>query len=273
MHPSIGVREWDRLVSAAEREGVAPLLRYRLEKSGCLDSSPNGVSQALNRAYFSAAANNLLLLGELSHLLDTLGATDGDEPAIVLKGADLALSVYPSFALRPMCDLDLLLPRERIEESQKKLAELGYERTQPEVARGHNRLTGHAVCLTGGPSNCVAVELHWRLVGGDHDWRAPEAEWFREQTETWNRCVPSDSSDAEAMSRLPRAFTHLKPSAHLLYLAAHLMFQHSGAGRRLIWNYDLHLLVKRYRDLLEWDEIRKRAQEFRWSASLLQALQ
>jgi hypothetical protein len=119
----------------------------------------------------------------------------------------------------------------------------------------------------------VAVELHWRLVGGDHDWRAPETEWFREQTETWNRDDSPDSSDTEAMSRLPRALTHLKPSAHLLYLAAHLMFQHSGEGQRLIWTYDLHLLVKRYGDRLEWDEIRKRAREFRWSASLLLALQ
>jgi hypothetical protein len=270
--PTIVADEWTWLIDAANREGFAPLLRYELEKRGWLGSVPTEVARSLDRAYFSTAANNLVLLGELASLLDDLG---GDEPAIVLKGADLALSVYPGFALRPMCDLDILLPRERIEESQRKLTELGYERMQPEIAPGHNQMMGHAVSLIGGPSRCVAVELHWRLVGGDHDWRAPEADWFFEQTETWVRGEPRGSTEAagsEVESKLPRAFTRLKPSAHLLYLSAHLTFQHGGVGHRLIWNYDLHLLVERYRDQLEWDEIRARAREFGWSASVVLAL-
>jgi hypothetical protein len=192
---------------------------------------------------------------------------------VVLKGADLALTVYPSFALRPMCDLDLLVHRGSMEEGLRRLGRLGYRKAMPEVASGHDRITGHATCLYGGAHDCVTVELHWGLVAGDHDWRSPNLDWFWKQAEEWKRegfgCI-SIGSEAGSETELPASFFHLKPTAHMLYLAAHLMFQHGGT--RLLWYYDLHLLVSRYRDQMDWEEILRWARQFRWTAPLHAAL-
>jgi hypothetical protein len=64
----------------------------------------------------------------------------------------------------------------------------------------------------------------------------------------------------------------LAPTAHLLYLAAHLMLHHGGAEARLIWFYDVHLMVEREGDGLDWDELVRRASQFRWAPALAAAL-
>jgi hypothetical protein len=73
--------------------------------------------------------------------------------------------------------------------------------------------------------------------------------------------------------RFPPRVLQLTPTARLLYLAAHLMFHHSSAHARLLWFYDIHLLVEREVGRIHWDELARRAQGFRWSAALHAALQ
>ncbi|HEY1013904.1 MAG TPA: nucleotidyltransferase family protein, partial [Herpetosiphonaceae bacterium] len=64
----------------------------------------------------------------------------------------------------------------------------------------------------------------------------------------------------------------LRPGAHLLYLAAHLMLQHGEEQPRLIWCYDLHLLLERHGAALDWPELIERASAFRWAGALHAAL-
>ena len=267
--------DWHRLVSEADGEGVAPLLRRSLEDHGQLDRIPEPARRALHRAHFVTAANNLLILNELCRVMDALGGGVPEVRPVVLKGADLAMTVYPGIALRPMCDLDLLVPREALDEGVRRVCDLGYREVFPEVASGHSRLTGHAVCLQGGPHESVAVEMHWGLVGGDHDWRSPDLDWFWEQTEEWKQgpsAAVSEQPPGGKPSRLPSSFYHLTPSAHLLYLSAHLMFQHRGSEARLVWLYDLHLLVCHDQSRLDWEEILAKAREFHWTAALHDSL-
>ncbi len=266
-----GSQDWDRLISAAEREGVTSLVRQSLEDSGGLERIPEEARRTFQRARFATSARNLLILNQLCRVMEALG----EIKPIVLKGADLAMTLYPSIALRPMCDLDLLVGRENLDEAVRRVGELGYRRISPEMASGHGRLTGHAVCLLGGPHDSVAVEVHWGLVAGDNDWRSPELDWFWEQTEEWkqdSQPVEVSEQPGDHRFKLPGAFLHLKPEAHLLYLAAHLMFQHSSSEPRLIWLYDLHLLVSRFGSRINWEEILVRAREFRWAAPLLASL-
>ena len=68
-----------------------------------------------------------------------------------------------------------------------------------------------------------------------------------------------------------RALT-LTPTAHLLYLSAHLMLQHGEAHSSLRWFYDIYLLVERERGRMRWDELVARAREFRWAPAVYTAL-
>jgi hypothetical protein len=257
---------WRLLIALANEEGVAPLLRYELEENGWLETLPAEVQSALHRAYFATAANNVIFFSELCRVLDVLGSRDAPEP-VVLKGADLALTLYPNVALRPMCDLDLLVSRESVEESVKRLSQLGYHHALTDVATGHRERTAFTTYLAGGPKRSVAVELHWGLVAGSDDRRSPQnLDWFWKQTEPVTVDIESGTQ-----FRHPETFVHLTPTAHLLYLAAHLVLQHGGA--RLLWHYDIHRLVSQSGHRLDWEEIQKHARELGWTAPLNAALE
>lgn len=245
--------DWVLLVATARVEGVAPLLCHALGKAGWPDGVPSHLRRDLQAAYYATAVRNTLLYQELSRILTAL-LSAAPLPVIVLKGAALATSLYPSIALRPLGDLDLLVPRRHLGMALRAVQSLGYCEAYPEMTPGLNRVVGHHVHLRGGPQQGVAVELHWSLVGGDSDWRSPPLDWFWEQTEE-------------------RTVLQLTSTAHLLYLAAHLMLQHGGARARLLWYYDIHLLVSHWESRLDWDELLNRAREFRWAAALHAALQ
>jgi hypothetical protein len=165
-----------------------------------------------------------------------------------------------------MCDLDLLVRRDSVEESVERLSELGYRQALTDVAAGHRERTAFTTYLAGGPKNSVAVEIHWGLVAGRDDRRSPQnLDWFWKQTEPVTVDIESG-----AQFRHPETFVHLTPTAHLLYLAAHLVLQHGGA--RLLWYFDIHRLVSQSGHLLDWEEIQKQARELGWTAALHAAL-
>ena len=311
--------DWRLLAATARREGVAPLLYPALkeqksrgaEVQECeaepsssphlplspaphLPCVPPDVQADLRQAYYATTARNLLLYHELSRLLTALSAPPQSPtpniqypisniqppiPVILLKGAALAATLYPSIGLRPMGDLDLLVPEERLAEAVARLKALGYVQPHPEMAAGLNALAGHHVNLQGGRDVHLPVELHWPLVSGEHDWRSPSLPWFWQQTEPCpnlqslisNPQYPISNPQSPAHDP-PSVIITLTPTAHLLYLSAHLMLQHGEARSALRWFYDIYLLVKRSGQRSQWDEAVARAREFRWAPALYAAL-
>ena len=67
---------------------------------------PAAVREHLKASYYATAARNTLLFRELSRILAALA--EAEIPVILLKGVDLAQTLYPDPALRLMGDLDLL---------------------------------------------------------------------------------------------------------------------------------------------------------------------
>ena len=287
---TLGPDDWRLLAATARREGVAPLLyhalkerrsrgaevqRHRGERSSApllpcspapLPRVPPGVQAGLRQAYYATTARNLLIYRELSRILAALRVSPSPPlPVILLKGAALAATLYPSIGLRPMGDLDLLVSEDRLAEAVACLKALGYVEPYPDMVAGLNALAGHHVNLQGGRDIHLAVELHWTLVSGEHDWRSPSLPWFWQQTEPLpNSQLPIHNSQFEIFT--------LTPTAHLLYLCAHLMLQHGEARSVLRWFYDIHLLVTQEGQRIDWDELILRAQKFRWAPALHSAL-
>ena len=269
---TLGPDDWRLLATTARREGVAPLLYYILNEASWVTDVPLDAQSELRQSYYVTAARSLLIYQELSCILTALYSFPHHPPIIVLKGAALAITLYPSIALRPMADLDLLVGRQHLEVAVQAMQSLGYREVYPGMSRELNRLADLHVQMRGGPNQGVTVELHWNLVGGNTDWRKPPLDWFWNQTEPFDLRGLSDS----LASPLPHTSTPLlalTPTAHLLYLAAHLVLQHGGGQSRLRWFYDLHLMISRYENRLHWDELLARAREFRWVVALCAALQ
>ncbi len=262
--PSLSSDDWHLLAATARREGVAPVLYHGLKGAGWLASVPPDVQGHLRQACYATMASNLLLYRELFRILTALSTPPQSPiPTIILKGAALAATVYDHIGLRPMGDLDLLVPEERLAEAAARLKALGYVEPYPEMAPGLNLLAGHHVHLQGGQDITLAVELHWTLIGGEHDWRPPSLPWFWSQTEALS-LTPHRGVGVRALT--------LTPTAHLLYLSAHLMLQHGEARSHLRWFYDIHLLIEREGQRIQWDEVVARAKGFRWAAAVYAAL-
>jgi hypothetical protein len=266
-------------------------LRPPISPSPHLSCIPPDVQADLRQAYYATTARNLLIYRELSRILThfrfsmlRLGSAQvfdfrfghpqsqianpqSEIPTVILKGAALATTLYDSIGLRPMGDLDLLVPEERLAEAVARLEALGYVQPHPDMAPGLNALAGHHVHLQGGQDIHLAVELHWTLIGGEHDWRSPSLPWFWSQTEPFI-VTPSPLHPSSSAPLLT-----LTPTAHLLYLSAHLMLQHGEARSALRWFYDIYLLVEREGQRIQWDQVVARAREFRWAPAVHAALE
>jgi hypothetical protein len=115
--PSSGAAA-DLLVAQAARQGLLPLL---FEAHG---EMPAVVQEALERqrgftrVHAARTARLRDTVGRLCRLL-------ADEPVILLKGADYMRRLYPRPELRPMDDVDVLVPRARIDEVCRRLEAAG----------------------------------------------------------------------------------------------------------------------------------------------------
>ena len=246
---------WDALTDLAIRERVAPLLSQRLEAR---NDVPDLARQKLRAELYHTGAFNIVLYRELARLLE-----DAPGRVVVLKGAALASSIYDDPALRPMCDIDVLVRREDLALWTSHVTDLGYERASPEMARGLSKAVHYHVAFRGGPHGETVIELHWSLIAGDSDWRTPDIDWFWSQTEPWH--PPEASAGHEALQ--------LTPAARLLYLSAHAMLQHGSAATRLLWLYDIHRVVEQGVARLSWPEIVSRARTLEWDSAVAEALE
>ena len=239
------------LVMMAKSEGVGPLLYWHFKDGNWPAGMPTELQNWLRQSYYQTAANNAVLFKELERILAAFA--EAEIPVIVLKGAVLAQTLYPDPGLRPMGDLDFLIKEEIINQGLEILYPFGYKEYKPEIAPGINQLLGYEIGLSGGPNNKVITELHWNLVAGGVDWRSPPIEWFWEQTSSFGN--------------FPKAQT-FTPEAHLLYAAAHSVLQHGMMQARLLWLFELHLMISQWRERLDWDELIKIAKMIEWTPIL-----
>jgi hypothetical protein len=256
--PAVPADEWERLVPRAIEERVAPLLYWKTRNDGAI---PSRFRTELRRELFRAEASNLILYRELAFLLRR-SRESGLATPVLLKGGALAASLYPEIGLRPMGDLDLLVPREELPQWLALAEGASFRRAAPEMARGVTERVHYHVAFSGGTTGGAAIEIHFGLIAGESDSRAPETSWFFARTDRWE---PPPSIDC------PPA-RELEPTAHLPYLGAHAMLQHGGAQARLIWFHDIHLLVTARADRIRWDEVAEAAGRFGWGPALSAAL-
>ncbi len=231
----------------SEVERLSPLLYYGFDRLGWPDTVPEDERHHFRKAYYASAGRNVELLDALGNAAEALSARDIQ--TIAVKGAELATNVYPSVALRPMSDIDLCVSPEQGEAAEATLTELGYRPYAPEMTPGLARKTRHAKLFIGGARDNIAIDLHWSLVGGLGDTRAPHYDWLRDNT------VRSDAP-----------YERLSETAHLAYLAAHMKLQHYDEEIPLLWLVDFTLLASS--SSMEWEVLFADARALGWSDAL-----
>jgi hypothetical protein len=154
---------WSGVAERAESHGMAPLLSRHLATAGV--RPPDDAHRTLQALVLRHRDANRIRREVLAEILRTFSA-QGIE-AVILKGAALSLLLYPDPGLRPMRDLDILVPPDRAREAQALLRDLGFD--APDTERNPYQTDHHhlpnATRRSGGL--LMSVEVHHDALSRD----------------------------------------------------------------------------------------------------------
>ena len=253
--------DWTGILELAGRQKLEPLLYHQLIRRVDKDRFPPSVIEHLRHAYYLGADRNIRRYHRLQPLLARL--RDKDIPVIALKGACLAESVYPNIALRPMSDVDLLIPKHELAKARSVMVEAGCVH-QPDADIDRLCRISHQLSVfivrepadrtksdrrSADPINSFSLELHWTIETPTGPFTIPVAG-------LWNRSRPTQVAGVEVLS--------LSPEDLLLHVCLHAGYHH-GLGAGLLPCCDMAFIIERYRAELDWPEVVRRACE--WGAA------
>jgi hypothetical protein len=244
---SVSDRAWLAIRRLAAEQRLAPLLHWRLTHERRDLVVPDGVREALAVGYREGTFRALRLQAGLlaaARILDERGI-----PCLALKGAYLAFHAYPEPALRPLRDLDLLVPKKDGLEAFRALEDAGYTQLPGQsvdpvaFADGHKHLP-----VLRDPAGDLHVELHWSL----DDPQLPGADAFAEER-VWGRRIERVVAG--------RALGYLNEADLLLLLVTHTLRTHRFTNGPLVLS-DIHYLAAK--GTIDWRLFWLQAQGVGW---------
>jgi hypothetical protein len=217
------------LLDACATLQVSTLLHHRLAGTRH-DDWPDDVRRELARTAHASAAIEMIRSRETAAVLNALAAA-GIHP-ILLKGAPLAHVLYDSPALRPHADTDLLIRAEEREIVKSTMRGHGY--VESLLSDGEMLFCQFAMVRRDRFGVEHAFDFHWKI-----------------STQTVFAGVLMYEELAAAAIPVPALGPHARCAGaiHALLLACiHPVMHHRGT-ERLIWLYDIHLLMSRFSDV------------------------
>ena len=253
---------WRPVVDLAVECGLAPVLLWTVRQSS-FDTSGSQIFLPLVQTAHQTAMGAALLERAQCDVESAL--RDAGIPTLWIKGAALVHTNYPQPTLRPMSDLDVLVPYAQREQALSVVQRIGYDfyildsRLSRSSGDALVLKLSHHYHLKGGVGNNVVLELHFRLLTyNDELLSLEQLQWF------WgHRHTVCSGSDL--------VFDTLTPEAHLLYLCAHAMLQHGEGHPYLLRFFDMHQIVTQ--TPLDWSIIVDQAVVLGWTRAVERALQ
>lgn len=216
----------DSLLEAAEHHGVAGLLLHRLATS----SEPALASwDHLRRLAARQSAAAALRDGEALAVLRR--AAGAGLPLVVIKGLALAYTVYPHPWIRERSDTDLLVREDDLPRFDRLFGELGYT-LLPHV-RGALTLPQCHYYKDDAHGFRHAWDLHWRLTS---------SQALRDTLD--ERAVRARAEEIASL-----AGARVPSRADALLLACVHRLAHHFDDRRLIWLWDIRLLLEQMNEV------------------------
>ncbi len=212
----------------ADKQDLKPLLFDRLSDCEMLSVCPGKIQRELRRE-----AERQLLIEEArrSDYERLLGVLGTKVRFLILKGTALAYSLYPKPFLRLRCDTDLLIEEKDRDRVDRLMKDLGYHQ-EPQI---HGQYVMPQAIYSKEDSFGVehVYDIHWKPFN-PHEF---SEEFSFEELTLNSMLIPALGPDVRALS-YPYA---------LLVAAIHRMAHHYD-DPRLLWLYDLHLLIENLSD-------------------------
>lgn len=154
---------WKEVLHKAQWYRVSALLFHHLRHVSQECNVPSWVMGKLQAVYIQNAARNLYLRSELGRVLKAFEREA--IPSIMLKGSALLETTFTNPALRPMQDVDLLVPEAMAEYAYSIVRELGYRPAASQAVQELTRQQHHHLAALAGEDNQLAVfEIHSHIV-------------------------------------------------------------------------------------------------------------
>jgi hypothetical protein len=237
---------WDLVWHKAQWYNLTPLAYHhlsQLDNRGCV---PAPVMDRFKAAYRDNTVLNLFFQAELRKVLVALNGLG--VPVILLKGLALSEIVYEKSGLRPMTDLDLLVPEEMVARAQETVHQLGFSpigtiEEQLDTEQYHRHLP--ALQRPGTPA---MVEIHRHIVRRDNP-------LYFDIRGFWERS--QEVSIAQARTRI------LAPEDLLIHLSLNFFLDrrfHSLAALRQLC--DVAESLRHYQHQIQWPALVERIREY-----------
>ncbi len=238
--------DWNRLITAAQKHEILPLIYQSLKRLNALISIPDTTRKTLENAYYINLNRNLRFLREIGLLLekfDTAGIK-----TIFLKGIALIETIYKNPALRTMADTDILIPEDKIAQTKQLLKQAGYQeiiKPLPERYIEKYQITfGFTKQLAPGIS--LYLDIHKRLI--------PDRPYPLKLPDIWKK-AQSITIENQPMLTLSTEDTFLFVALHLRGHLRHFLLLKSLC--------DIAELLNLYGNTLDWEYIQISAKKNR----------
>lgn len=200
---------WDAVHAMARRERAESAVWAHLAPLVARGAPvPAEVAEALGRVARVGQFRALVLEQRLHETVAALAALD--VPCVLLKGAALATAAYPTFADRPMVDLDLLVPSTDASRAWTAMLDAGWSENPAWDGADEYH---HLPTLLDARSAQTSLELHTEVLGLGHPFGL-SADAVRARAVPW---------------RVGRTAAAVPAPAHLfVHAAVHFMWQHMG---------------------------------------------
>jgi hypothetical protein len=234
---ALAPREWTALITAARAEKLLGSLAFRLEGAPL----PGKVERLLDDARRDSLVGRTQALWEAEMARRALAATGA--PVILLKGTALAAAGLDAGVGRSIGDLDILVPRDRLDDVQQALLAAGWEWVKEDAYDDlYYRRWMHEL-----PP--LIHRTRDRLIDVHHTILPPTA-----------RPTPDAAALIAASVRLENGLRTLSPEDMLVHAAAHLFADGDLAGGlRNLWDIDRLLRQFGAADEGFWGRLEQRA--------------
>lgn len=211
------------ILNFATRNGVAPWCYYQYQKQK-ISSLPDQLEQPLKMQYLQT----LLMNRQKWKVFQDINTISQQHniPIIPLKGIALAFTLYPQEALRPMGDIDILVPEDKINSFQEIMLKHGATTLCPPLSGYHAKINAHIPAMLW---QNIMIEPHQRLFALGNSFNPQNTDLFKETIS------PSNNLEITVLNDVLQAY----------HLAAHIFKGYKLGCMRLSWLLDLALILQR----------------------------
>lgn len=244
------LRSWERTLGQAPLDPgsrrLLPLLHRNLKEQKIAFE----YTADLRKAYRETWARNQMLMSRLPGLLKIL--RDAGIRSLVLKGTSLIKRFYGDGGLRPMKDLDVLVPVHCAHEAATLLSRKGWSpERKPDSTFGRYVSVNHALRLW--DSSQIELDLHWHLL---NECLSPSAD-----DAFWEAAVPFEIGGAATRA--------LCATDELLHTCIHGVRWNPVPPIR--WIADAHTILAQA-EKIDWERLTSLAVQRRLTLTLMAAL-